>query len=73
VDVPSSTVSGDRKEGCIKFGEPSFKTARPAPAEHWVRPSPGLVVLFPSYMWHGTEPILAGESRMTAPFDVVPE
>ncbi|GGH07615.1 tetratricopeptide repeat-containing 2OG-Fe(II) oxygenase [Glycocaulis albus] len=73
VDVPHETVRGDRTEGCIKFGEPSFKTAQPAPAEHWVRPSPGLVVLFPSYMWHGTEPILEGEHRLTAPFDVVPE
>lgn len=38
----------------------------------WVKPKPGMLALFPSYMWHGTKPIKKDGERMTAPFDVVP-
>ena len=41
-------------------------------AEHFVRPRPGLLALFPSYMWHGTVPFRADERRLTMAFDVVP-
>jgi hypothetical protein len=33
-------------------------------------PEPGTLVLFPSYLFHGTRPFAAGE-RLTAAFDVV--
>ncbi|MBI3439508.1 MAG: hypothetical protein HY054_12830, partial [Proteobacteria bacterium] len=39
--------------------------------EKVVQPQAGRLVLFPSYMWHGTIPFSEGE-RMTAPIDVVP-
>ncbi len=31
-----------------------------------------MLVLFPSYLWHGTVPFDAGGRRLTAAFDVVP-
>jgi hypothetical protein len=31
-----------------------------------------MLVLFPSYLWHGTVPFSAGEMRLTAAFDVLP-
>ena len=34
-----------------------------------IEPKPGRLVLFPSTMWHGTEPFAAGE-RLTVAFDV---
>lgn len=34
-----------------------------------VEPRPGRLVLFPSFMWHGTRPFPAGE-RMTVAFDI---
>ena len=42
------------------------------PPDHYVRPYPGLLVLFPSYVWHGTVPFESGGRRLTAAFDVVP-
>ena len=39
--------------------------------ERVIQPKEGRLVLFPSYMWHGTIPFSSGE-RLTAPFDVVP-
>jgi hypothetical protein len=38
----------------------------------WVRPEEGLLVLFPSYTWHGTEAFSSDAVRMSVAFDVVP-
>ena len=40
-------------------------------AEHWIQPEPGMLVLFPSYMWHGTAPFFSDETRLTCAFDLV--
>jgi hypothetical protein len=37
-----------------------------------VQPVPGRLVLFPSYMWHGTIPFHATTARTTIAFDAVP-
>jgi tetratricopeptide (TPR) repeat protein len=70
--VPKETLNGVSKAGCIKFGEPPFETVPPSPPQKWVRPKPGQLVLFPSFMWHGTEATVEGSTRITAPFDAVP-
>jgi hypothetical protein len=61
-------------EGWIQFGESAFPTRPPLEPEYVVKPEPGLLVLFPSYMWHGTVPFSGGpeDSRLTIAFDVVP-
>jgi len=63
---------GEGRAGWIKFGEPPFATHPPMEPLKWVQPEAGKLVLFPSYLWHGTEPIGQGAVRVTAPFDVVP-
>lgn len=70
VSLPEGMDKEGAHSGWIKFGEP------PAPmpgctVEKVIQPQVGRLVLFPSYMWHGTVPFGAGE-RLTAPFDVVP-
>ncbi|MDA1371219.1 MAG: putative 2OG-Fe(II) oxygenase [Proteobacteria bacterium] len=70
VATPPEIESGENKAGWIKFGEPRF----PVPgvtAEKFIKPKAGTLVLFPSYMWHGTVPIQGDEPRMTIAFDVV--
>lgn len=58
------------REGWLAFGEPGI--AIPGMhADHHVMPEAGMLVLFPSFMWHGTVPFTEG-SRLTAAFDVVP-
>jgi len=61
----------DTRAGWLKFGEPGIPMPG-CPAEHFVRPEAGTLVLFPSYMWHGTVPFAQGGPRMTAAFDVIP-
>jgi tetratricopeptide (TPR) repeat protein len=59
------------REGWIKFGEPGTPTSPPLEPGHWVEPEPGLLVLFPSYMWHGTAPFSSQGTRLTCAFDLV--
>ena len=70
--VPEETFTGEGKAGWIKFGQPPFATEPPSPPQKWVQPRPGLLMLFPAFLWHGTEPILDGSTRITAAFDAVP-
>jgi tetratricopeptide (TPR) repeat protein len=70
VSLPSAVTQAPGQQGWIKFGEPRWPTPGCA-IEKVVQPKEGLVVLFPSYMWHGTIPFDQGE-RLTAPFDVTP-
>jgi hypothetical protein len=69
IEVPT-TLSG--QEGCLKFGEPGIRTTPALPPEHFVEPAPGKLVLFPSYMWHGTVPFTDTATRLTIAFDLAP-
>lgn len=70
IALPDAVQTG--KEGWIGFGEPGVPTQPKLEAEHWVKPEPGMLVLFPSYMWHGTVPFGGDQPRLTCAFDVVP-
>ena len=72
VEVPAETEDPALQSGWIKFGEPRHRTAG-LNAEHAVAPRPGRLVLFPSYMWHGTHPIHGPDARTCIAFDVQQE
>ena len=72
VDLPEVVRQGDGGQGWIQFGEPGVPTRPRLAAEHSVRPEPGRLVLFPSYMWHGTQSFGGDQPRLTFAFDVVP-
>lgn len=72
VEVPEEVATTKKRAGWIKFGEPPYKTAPKLKPLKWVQPKAGQLVLFPSYMWHGTEPLTENAMRVTAPFDLVP-
>jgi tetratricopeptide (TPR) repeat protein len=63
---------GEGREGWLTFGQPGPPTSPPLAPDHFVRPEPGGLVLFPSYMWHGTLPFHAHGTRLTCAFDVAP-
>lgn len=71
VAVPPEVSDENLMSGWLKFGEPRY----PVPgigAEGVVQPRAARLVLFPSYMWHGTNPIHGTEPRTTIAFDAVP-
>ena len=62
---------GHNNQGCLKLGEPGFWTPRNVPAEKIIKPLRGHVVIFPSYMWHGTIPLIAPAERLTIAADII--
>lgn len=72
VEVPEEVRDPALKSGWIKFGEPRYPVAGLAP-ERFIEPRPGRLVLFPSYMWHGTNPIFGPSPRMCIAFDMRPK
>jgi len=58
-------------EGCIQFGAPpdSFASDRNR-TRRLIRPQPGLLVLFPSYVWHGVKPFTQEGLRHSIAFDI---
>jgi len=73
VAVPAVVADETAKQGWLKLGEPSFNTPLKEPIRRTVQPVPGRLVLFPSYMWHGTVPFHSSQSRTTIAFDAVPQ
>ncbi len=71
IELPNS-VSAAGQEGWIKFGEPGVVTEPKLGHEDAVQPEPGKLVIFPSYMWHGTVPFSGAEPRLTIAFDIIP-
>lgn len=59
-------------EGWIKFGQPGTPTSPALGPDHFVKPEPGMLVLFPSYIWHGTVPFTGESTRLTCAMDLVP-
>lgn len=70
VHVPTEVSDTEKKSGWLKFGEPRF-TIPDATPERMVQPKDGLLVLFPSYFWHGTNAITESNERLTIAFDLI--
>lgn len=72
VAVPDAAADRDRQPGWLKFGEPTDDFDASFTPRLTVQPKPGRLVLFPSYLWHGTRPCHSPQNRTTIAFDVVP-
>jgi tetratricopeptide (TPR) repeat protein len=70
VGVPPAVADETSRQGWIKFGEPSIEVG--LSMRRAIQPVAGRLVLFPSYMWHGTIPFHDAHPRTTIAFDVVP-
>lgn len=73
VSVPKAVENEKERQGWIKFGEPTFDVVLKEPIRRAIQPRPGRLILFPSYMWHGTIPFHDTQARTTIAFDVVPK
>lgn len=72
VQVPAVIENAENHGGDIKFGEPDIDIGEFSKPRRFITPAVGQLVLFPSYMWHGTVPFESDQPRMTVAFDVVP-
>jgi hypothetical protein len=65
-------VAGGGGQGQLAFGVPDAGLKVDLPPRRLVQPREGLLVLFPSYLWHGTTPFESADPRMTVAFDMLP-
>ena len=71
VSTGAPTTGGDTA-GCLQLGQPLHSLGLDLPAERIISPRPGWLVLFPSYLWHGTLPVHQGGQRLSIAFDAQP-
>lgn len=74
VALPGSVLEGSAQShaGWIQFGQPMEELGLDLAPRRLIRPRPGFLALFPSYMWHGTVPFTDPEPRLTIAFDMQP-
>lgn len=70
ISLPERLGEEDPHEGWLEIGRPPPELDADLPPLETVEPRVGKLVLFPSYVFHGTRPFRAGE-RLSVAFDVV--
>ncbi len=73
VSLPPGMKAGGARDGWLKFGESNIGLGAREEIGRYVEPEEGLLVLFPSCMFHGTVPFADDAERLTVAFDVVPD
>lgn len=73
VEVPEHVQhDAESHRGCLELGRPDPELGLRAPrTSHFVRPRPGRLVLFPSWLYHSTVPHAGVGQRLSVAFDCV--
>jgi tetratricopeptide (TPR) repeat protein len=69
--LPPEVAAGSG-QGALAFGVPDAALKLDLQPRRVVQPKEGTLVLFPSYLWHGTTPFESEEPRITVAFDMLP-
>ncbi len=67
-----NTNTEDKKAGWLKLGEPGPVCSPVLLPDKYVEPKRGHMIIFPSYMWHGTVPFQGIIDRLTVAADFQP-
>lgn len=65
-------VAAGAGQGALTFGVPDAALGLDLAPRRVVQPQEGHLVLFPSYLWHGTTPFESSAPRLTVAFDALP-
>jgi Putative 2OG-Fe(II) oxygenase len=71
ISLPHQNEMGSPPAGWFTLGQPPAELKTGLDPIRTIEPKPGRLVLFPSTMWHGTNPIESG-TRLTVAFDIAP-
>ncbi|QNQ12192.1 hypothetical protein H3Z74_22700 [Sphingomonas alpina] len=71
VSLPRRQPDESAHAGWLVLGEPPAALGLDLPPRRMIEPREGQLILFPSWMWHGTRRFAQGE-RLTIAFDVAP-
>jgi tetratricopeptide (TPR) repeat protein len=70
ISLPPEIGSSDA--GALTFGVPDASLGLTLSARRIEIPKAGRLVIFPSYLWHGTLPFVSDTPRLTVAFDALP-
>ncbi len=73
IALPDEVARGDDNAGALQFGVPDTVFGLDLTPRRIVTPAEGRLVIFPSYLWHGTLPFESAAHRMTVAFDALPK
>jgi hypothetical protein len=71
IALPERMADEPENSGWLTLGAPDERLEVDVPPWRTIEPKEARLVLFPSWMWHGTVPFREGE-RLTVAFDVAP-
>ena len=72
VGVPEAIEHGSGHQGWLRLGRSAIGLSRGEEPVRLVKPQVGKLLLFPSYLYHGTVPFEDERPRTTIAFDIVP-
>ncbi|MBH67467.1 MAG: hypothetical protein CMM58_03855 [Rhodospirillaceae bacterium] len=73
VTMPPKNKAQESFEGWIEFNRPGYGLPALGDKKKYIRsiePHPGMIIMFPSYVWHGTVPFSTRGDRVSIAFDV---
>ncbi len=70
ISLPPEMGAADA--GALAFGVPDAAFSLDLAPRRVEKPAPGKLVIFPSYLWHGTIPFVSAAPRLTVAFDALP-
>ena len=71
--VALPATSEEKQQGWLTFGETGLNLGERETILTRIKPEAGMLVLFPSYFYHGTVPFDGDAHRTTIAFDIVPK
>jgi tetratricopeptide (TPR) repeat protein len=71
ISLPPEMGASDA--GALAFGVPDAAFGLDLAPRRVEKPIPGKLVIFPSYLWHGTIPFVSASPRLTVAFDAMPQ
>ena len=63
-------INDESDAGYLVLGKPPFKTKDELEPDYSIKPKAGSLILFPSYVWHATQPYQGKGNRLVVAFDV---
>lgn len=72
IALPPEVADGRDTSGALQFGSPDSAFGLDLAPRRIIAPAEGRLVIFPSYLWHGTLPFESETHRLTVAFDAVP-
>lgn len=73
ISIPDEMSKNDPlKNGWLKLGETCLDLGKRESIDREICPESGQIIIFPSYIWHGTNELKSDRPRLTIPSDIMP-